>query len=110
MKTVFQVWKDCELGQTYFEKEFNDRLEAWDYIDTEEKYNPGWHYRTVEIKLKNKEIVFGYPGNARLIMLLVPEKNETSRQYERRCYTEYLKAMQEYETPASGSKVYMNEI
>lgn len=60
--------------------------------------------------MKNKELVFGFPGNARLIMLLVPEKNETERQFERRCYNEFLKAMREYETPASGARVYMNEI
>lgn len=106
----YQVWKDCELGQTYFEREFNDSLEAWDYIDREEKYNPGWHYRTVEIELKNYEIVFGYPGNARKIELLTPNNNENSRQYSRRCYRQYLRYMNELENPGNGKKVYMNEV
>lgn len=110
MKTRYQVWKDCELGQTYFEKEFSDRLEAWDYIDREERYNPGWHYRAVEIELKDNEIVFGYPGNAQKIELLTPNPGETSREYSRRCYRQYLRYMNELENPGNGRKVYMNEV
>lgn len=44
----FEVWKDCELGQTYQEKSFDTWLEAFEWIQKNERYYPGWHLRIVE--------------------------------------------------------------
>lgn len=44
----FEVWKDCELGQTYKEKTFDTWAEAFDWIQKNERYYPGWHLRLVE--------------------------------------------------------------
>ena len=45
----FQVWKDCELGQTYHVESFDTELEAFEWIQKNERYYPGWHLRIVEV-------------------------------------------------------------
>ncbi len=45
----FEVWKDCELGETYKEKTFDTWIEAFEWINEHEKYYPGWHLRIVEV-------------------------------------------------------------
>lgn len=47
---LFEVWKDTETGQTYLEERFGTWCEASEYIDGVEKYNPGWHYRIVDVE------------------------------------------------------------
>lgn len=47
---LFQVWKDCELGQTYCEKSFLTKPEAEDWLCANERAYPGWHLRVVEVK------------------------------------------------------------
>lgn len=49
--TVFEVWKDTELGDTYKDKEFFSWWEADEYIEKIEKHYPGWHFRIVEVKV-----------------------------------------------------------
>lgn len=44
----FEVWKDCELGQTYKEKAFDARHEASEWVRENERSFPGWHLRVVE--------------------------------------------------------------
>lgn len=44
----FEVWKDCELGQTYKEKTFDTRHEASKWVRENERFFPGWHLRVVE--------------------------------------------------------------
>ena len=44
----FEVWKDCELGQTYKEKTFDTRHEASEWVLENERFFPGWHLRVVE--------------------------------------------------------------
>jgi hypothetical protein len=57
-----------------------------------------------------KQIVYGYPGNARIIKTLYPKKDETEREYRNRCWYEYLNALNHYENPGDGKKIYMNDI
>lgn len=40
-----EVWQDCELGQTYKVKEFDNELKAAAWIRENERYYPGWHLR-----------------------------------------------------------------
>ena len=47
---TFEVWKDCELGQTYREEAFFTKDEADEWINKMERYYPGWHLRVVEVK------------------------------------------------------------
>lgn len=44
----FEVWKDCELGQTYKEKTFDTRHGASEWVRENERVFPGWHLRVVE--------------------------------------------------------------
>ena len=46
---LFQVWKDCELGQTYCEKSFLTKPEAEDWLCAHERCYPGWHLRVVAV-------------------------------------------------------------
>lgn len=45
----FEVWKDCELGESYKEKTCDTWLEAFEWINQNEKCYPGWHLRIVEV-------------------------------------------------------------
>lgn len=48
--SVFEVWKDCELGQTYKVHTFYTKPDADEWINQNERYYPGWHLRIVEVK------------------------------------------------------------
>ena len=38
---MFEVWKDCELGETYCEKSFEDYWGARDWLEKNERWYPG---------------------------------------------------------------------
>lgn len=46
----YEVWKSDEMGHDYKEATFTDPWEARDYMRRREYYNPGWHYRCIEVK------------------------------------------------------------
>ena len=46
----YEVWKSDEIGHDYKEATFTDTFEATDYMNLMEYYNPGWHYRYIEVK------------------------------------------------------------
>lgn len=46
---MVEIWKDCELGQTYKEKECPNMTEALEWLSKNERYYEGWHLRTVEV-------------------------------------------------------------
>ena len=48
----YEVWKSCETGGDYLEKTFTDIIEAWGYMEICERYNPGWHFRCIEVQEK----------------------------------------------------------
>ena len=48
--SVFEVWKDCELGQTYKVHTFYTEQDADEWVNKNEKNYPGWHLRVVEVK------------------------------------------------------------
>lgn len=48
--SVFEVWKDCELGQTYKVHTFYIKEDADEWVNKNEKYYPGWHLRVAEVK------------------------------------------------------------
>lgn len=49
---LYEVWKDCELGQTYKEKSFLTAQEADEWIAENERCYPGWHLRVVTVEEK----------------------------------------------------------
>ena len=46
---MVEIWKDCELGQTYKEKTFPDKDAANAWLEENERFYDGWHLRMVEI-------------------------------------------------------------
>ena len=46
----YQVWMSDEIGHDYLDATFTDRYEAYDYMRYREYYNPGWHFRCIEVK------------------------------------------------------------
>ena len=48
--SVFEVWKDCELGQTYKVHTFYTKPDADEWVNQNKRYYPGWHLRVVEVK------------------------------------------------------------
>lgn len=49
---LYEVWKDCELGQTYKVKSFLDQTNADDWMAKYEPCYPGWHLRVVAVEEK----------------------------------------------------------
>lgn len=48
--TIYEVWKSDEIGHEFHEASFWDVSNVYDYINTMDRYYPGWHFFCREVK------------------------------------------------------------